>query len=35
MGSVKAQYLLFEHSDFGDIRSLFTDFYDTEVGGKK
>ena len=35
MGSVKAQYLLFEHSDFGDIRPLFSGYYDTKVGGKK
>lgn len=34
-GSVKAQHLLFEFSDYGDIRSLFSGFFDTLVGGKK
>ncbi|WP_462173528.1 acireductone synthase [Pseudoalteromonas xiamenensis] len=34
-GSVKAQHLLFAHSDFGDIRPLFNDYFDTNVGGKK
>lgn len=34
-GSVKAQHLLFEHSDYGDIRPLFSDYFDTLVGGKK
>ncbi|WP_100914747.1 acireductone synthase [Pseudoalteromonas spongiae] len=34
-GSVKAQHLLFEHSDYGDIRPLFSDYFDTHVGGKK
>lgn len=34
-GSVKAQQLLFEYSDFGDIRPLFSGYYDTKVGGKK
>ncbi|BCE00342.1 acireductone synthase [Marinicellulosiphila megalodicopiae] len=34
-GSVKAQQLLFQYSDFGDIRPLFKDYFDTLVGGKK
>ncbi|MBS0288302.1 MAG: acireductone synthase [Proteobacteria bacterium] len=34
-GSVKAQQLLFKHSDFGDIRYLFSGFFDTSVGAKK
>ena len=34
-GSVKAQQLLFEFSKFGDIRELFTDFFDTKIGQKK
>ena len=34
-GSVKAQQILFKYSDYGDIRSLFTDFFDTKVGAKQ
>ncbi|MCF2859690.1 acireductone synthase [Pseudoalteromonas sp. SMS1] len=34
-GSVKAQQLLFAHSDYGDIRPLFTGYFDTKVGPKK
>jgi enolase-phosphatase E1 len=34
-GSVKAQHLIFQYSDFGDIRSLFTDYFDTQVGAKQ
>ncbi|OHU91795.1 MULTISPECIES: acireductone synthase [Pseudoalteromonas] len=34
-GSVKAQQLLFAHSDFGDIRHLFSDYFDTRVGAKQ
>lgn len=34
-GSVKAQELMFEHTVFGDIRSLFSGFYDTRIGQKK
>ncbi|KAF7767672.1 enolase-phosphatase E1 [Pseudoalteromonas citrea] len=34
-GSVKAQKLLFEYSDYGDIRPLFNAYFDTKVGGKK
>lgn len=34
-GSVKAQHLLFQYSDFGDIRPLFKNYFDTKIGGKK
>ncbi|CAM4059378.1 acireductone synthase [Pseudoalteromonas byunsanensis] len=34
-GSVKAQQLLFAHSDFGDIRHLFNGYFDTRVGAKQ
>lgn len=34
-GSVKAQRLFFEHSIFGDLRYLFTDYFDTTVGPKR
>jgi len=34
-GSVKAQQLIFQYSDFGDIRPLFTDYFDTKVGAKQ
>ncbi len=34
-GSVKAQELLFQHSDFGDIRDLFSGFFDTKIGPKQ
>ncbi|WP_440054748.1 acireductone synthase [Pseudoalteromonas sp. T1lg65] len=34
-GSVKAQQLLFAHSDYGDIRDLFSDYFDTRVGAKQ
>lgn len=34
-GSVQAQQLLFGYSDFGDLRYLFKDYFDTTVGGKK
>jgi len=34
-GSVQAQQLLFQYSDFGDLRYLFKDYFDTAVGGKK
>lgn len=33
-GSVKAQDLYFAHSDEGDIRALFTAFFDTQIGAK-
>lgn len=34
-GSVQAQQLLFGHSTHGDLRSLFSGWFDTRVGGKK
>lgn len=34
-GSVKAQHLFFQYSCEGDIRSLFSDFFDTTIGPKK
>lgn len=34
-GSVKAQKLLFTYSCQGDITSIFSDYFDTAVGGKK
>jgi enolase-phosphatase E1 len=34
-GSVKAQELLFAHSVMGDIKSLFSFFFDTKVGHKR
>ena len=34
-GSVPAQKLFFGHSDAGDLTPLFSDWYDTEVGGKR
>ncbi|MEX2124369.1 MAG: acireductone synthase [Woeseia sp.] len=34
-GSVKAQQLLFGHSDAGDLRPLFSGYFDTRVGGKR
>jgi enolase-phosphatase E1 len=34
-GSVKAQHLIFQYSDYGDIRPLFTDYFDTQVGAKQ
>jgi len=34
-GSVKAQKELFQHSEFGDIRNLFSGFFDTKIGNKK
>ena len=34
-GSVGAQKLLFGHSGAGDLRSLFTGYFDTAVGGKR
>ena len=33
-GSVKAQKLLFEHTEYGDLRSLFSGYYDTRTGQK-
>ncbi|KPM76625.1 acireductone synthase [Pseudoalteromonas sp. UCD-33C] len=34
-GSVKAQHLIFEFSDYGDVRPLFSDYFDTKVGAKQ
>lgn len=34
-GSVQAQQLLFQYSDFGDIRNLFSGFFDTKIGPKR
>lgn len=34
-GSVKAQHLIFQYSDFGDIRTFFSDYFDTKVGAKQ
>lgn len=34
-GSVPAQQLFFGHSDAGDLRPLFSGWFDTEVGGKR
>lgn len=34
-GSVQAQQLLFQYSDFGDLRYLFKGYFDTAVGAKK
>jgi enolase-phosphatase E1 len=34
-GSVRAQKLLFAHSDAGDLMPLFSGYFDTAVGGKR
>lgn len=34
-GSVPAQRLFFGHSDAGDLTSLFSGWFDTEIGGKR
>lgn len=34
-GSVKAQQLLFGHSDFGDLTPLFSHYFDTTTGQKR
>lgn len=34
-GSVPAQKLLFRHTDVGDLSPLFSNWFDTEVGGKR
>jgi enolase-phosphatase E1 len=34
-GSVGAQKLLFGHSDAGDLRPLFRDYFDTNIGQKR
>ncbi|MEM7502537.1 MAG: acireductone synthase [Pseudomonadota bacterium] len=33
-GSVQAQQLFFQYSDFGDLRSLFSGYFDTTTGPK-
>jgi len=33
-GSVKAQKLLFSHTEYGDISGWFSGFFDTAIGGK-
>jgi enolase-phosphatase E1 len=34
-GSVQAQQLLFGHSDAGDLRGLFSGYFDTRIGQKR
>ncbi|MCK7595411.1 acireductone synthase [Pseudomarimonas salicorniae] len=34
-GSVPAQKLFFGHSEAGDLRPLFSQWFDTEIGGKR
>ena len=34
-GSVPAQKLFFGHSDAGDLTTLFSGYFDTEIGGKR
>ena len=34
-GSVPAQQLLFRHTDVGDLSPLFSNWFDTEIGGKR
>jgi enolase-phosphatase E1 len=34
-GSVQAQKLLFAHTDYGDLTTLFSGYFDTRIGGKK
>lgn len=34
-GSVQAQQLLFKYSDFGDMTSLFSGYFDTRIGAKR
>lgn len=34
-GSVEAQQLFFEHSTAGDLRPLFSGYFDTRMGGKQ
>jgi enolase-phosphatase E1 len=34
-GSVEAQQLIFGHSDDGDLRPLFSGYFDTRIGGKR
>jgi len=34
-GSVKAQQLLFAHTEFGDLTPLFSAYFDTHIGSKR
>lgn len=34
-GSVFAQKLLFEHTEYGNLTTLFSGYFDTHIGGKK
>ena len=34
-GSVAAQQLLFQHSDYGDLTPLFSGYFDTRIGAKR
>ncbi|MDP2714173.1 acireductone synthase [Rheinheimera sp.] len=34
-GSVQAQQLLFQYSDFGDLTPLFSGYFDTRIGAKR
>ena len=34
-GSVKAQKLLFGHTEYGDLNYLFSGYFDTKIGNKK
>ncbi|MBU1308326.1 MAG: acireductone synthase [Gammaproteobacteria bacterium] len=34
-GSVQAQQLLFQYSDFGDMTPLFSGYFDTRIGAKR
>jgi enolase-phosphatase E1 len=34
-GSVEAQKLIFGHTRYGDLTSLFSGYFDTRIGGKK
>ncbi|MGR9088458.1 MAG: acireductone synthase [Gammaproteobacteria bacterium] len=34
-GSTHAQRLLFSHTEYGDLTAVFSDYFDTRVGGKK
>ncbi len=34
-GSVKAQQLIFGHTEFGDLTPLFKGYFDTRIGGKR
>jgi enolase-phosphatase E1 len=34
-GSVQAQELIFGHTPYGDLRPLFSGYFDTKIGGKR